>query len=125
MGQPNFMEQGSCCGRWGLSEGAEGCPQTPSCTACYDESLGSGYHAYFNDREFRFARLVGGLWASFAATASPADARLPAHAWPDVASSAMSSAGIVLDANLDGGYELEPSLYGNAKVCELWDAREA
>ena len=36
LGQPNFMEQGSCCGVWGLSEGEESCPQTASCRDCYD-----------------------------------------------------------------------------------------
>lgn len=70
MGQPNFMEQGSCCGKWGLSEGEESCEKTPSCVDCYDAKLGDGYHAYFNDKEFTFARTVGKLWTSFARSGS-------------------------------------------------------
>jgi len=117
LGQPNFMEQGSCCGVWGLSEGEEGCPKTTSCTACYDEELGSGYHAYFDAKEFRFARLVGSLWTSFADYGSPVGA-----AWPDVKGSGTGSGGIVLDADERGGHAVEEELYGNAKVCGLWDA---
>ena len=68
MGQPNFMEQGSCCGEWGLSEGEEGCPQTQSCTACYDRKLGEGYAAYFDEAEFDFTRLVGSYWTNLASS---------------------------------------------------------
>jgi len=121
MGQPNFMEQGSCCGKWGLSEGAESCAKSESCTACYDERLGSGYKAYFDDKEFSFARLVGGLWTSFAAHGSPAGL-LTESEWPDVVGSKTGSGGIVLDADEKGGHALEEDLYGNPKVCQLWDA---
>ena len=59
------MEQGSCCGRWGLSEGAEGCAKSVSCTACYDKALGEGYAAYFDAKEFAFAKEVGSFWTNF------------------------------------------------------------
>ena len=67
---------------------------------------------------FRFARLIGSLWTSFADQGSP-----PAAAnWPNVAGSDTGSGGIVLDADERGGHAVEEELYGNAKVCELWDA---
>ena len=58
MGQPNFMEDGSCCGKWGLSEGAEGCAQLAQCTMCYDEAFGKGYAAYFNAKVSVFYLLL-------------------------------------------------------------------
>merc|ERR1719231_445576 len=71
MGQPNFMEAGSCCGRWGLSEGEESCAREAKCTACFNTSFGEGYHAYFNPKEYRFARLIGRFWTNFAASGDP------------------------------------------------------
>ena len=141
MGQPNFMEAGSCCGKWGLSQGQEACPHQAKCVSCYEPSLGEGYHAYFNDKEFQFARLVGGLWSSFAADGRPrrmhaaervgsrasnhssslqsaaAAAADGAARWPDI-----GGGGIVLNADLSGGMVVEAELYNSPDVCALWDA---
>ena len=149
MGQPNFMESGSCCGVWGLSEGEESCAKEPKCTRCYDPAaFGEGYHAYFDDKEFRFSRVVGGLWTGFAATgqsmpryatvegvaslASPTSRQGPRLNGDDdekeeaTAAAAptwpdISGGGVVLDADLPAGLAVEEQLYGNAAVCELWD----
>lgn len=114
MGQPNFMEAGSCCGRWGLDQGEESCAREPKCTRCYDPSKGEGYHAYFDPKEFAFARTVGGLWTAFAASGSPR------RAWPDI-----RRGGVVLDADLQGGLAVEEEVYDNPNVCALWDAADA
>lgn len=131
LGQPNFMEEGSCCGKWGLSQGQEACARSPSCVACFDESRGEGYHAYFNDEEFAFARRVGSYWTAFAAHGHPgggtqdeaqdeaqdgAQAAGGGAVWPDI-----TRGGVVLDAKLAGGAAHEPTLYGNPAVCQLWD----
>eukprot|EP00038_Savillea_parva_P018298 m.22930 g.22930 ORF g.22930 m.22930 type:complete len:607 (-) comp4044_c0_seq1:182-2002(-) len=113
MGQPNFMEQGSCCGLWGLSEGAEGCNKSVSCTACYDTQLGEGYRAYFNDKEWDFTRLVGSYWTN-SATGNPNGPALPE--WPN------ASVGFaVLDADVPGGMKVEPHLNGDHRICRLWN----
>lgn len=112
MGQPNFMEAGSCCGKWGLSEGEESCAREPKCTRCYDPSRGEGYHAYFDEKEFAFARTVGGFWTGFAATGGGG------RAWSD-------AGGLVLDADLEDGSAVEEELYGDPAVCALWDAAKA
>ena len=128
MGQPNFMEDGSCCGKWGLSEGAEGCAQLAKCTMCYDDTFGEGYAAYFNAKEFRFARLIGTYWTNFAASGDPntrdgvaAAGTAELNPWPTVA----GGAAIVLDANDEGGSTVEEQLFGDAAICKLWDALAA
>ena len=66
------MEDGSCCGKWGIGAGAEGCAKQPKCTQCYDNKEGkSGYRAYFNAKEFDFARTVGEYWTNMAASGDP------------------------------------------------------
>ena len=125
MGQPNFMEAGSCCGKWGLSEGAESCAREPKCVACYDEAFGEGYAAYFDAKEFRFARTVGAYWTNFAASRDPNERdgrRAQPSVWPDI-----RTGGFVLDADVEGGGKAEAELYDNPAVCALWDAvaREA
>jgi len=125
LGQPNFMEDGSCCGKWGLSEGQEGCSKLKRCTACYDPTLGEGYKAYFNDKEFAFARRVGEFWTNTAATGNPNQregnptsmAATGTNAWPPAA-----QGGIVLDALLPGGFKTEKDLYDNPAICKLWDS---
>jgi len=116
MGQPNFMEDGSCCGKWGLSEGAEGCPRQPRCTDCYDPALGEGYRAYFNEKEWAFARTIGTFWTNMAlgspnSVASPAVPR-----WPPV-----SDGGVVLDADEPGGVRVEAAVNGDPRICAFWD----
>ena len=123
MGQPNFMEAGSCCGRWGLSEGAEGCAKEEKCTLCYDEKLGDGYAAYFNKKEFDFARTVGTYWTNFAASGDPnvrEGTAVPSARWPDI-----RHGGFVLDADVAGGGKAETELYDNPAVCAYWDKQSA
>ena len=52
LGQPNFMEDGSCCGLWGLT--TPDCPHLTRCEACYAPNRfgHEGYRAYFNDKEY-------------------------------------------------------------------------
>jgi len=123
MGQPNFMEQGSCCGKWGLSEGAEGCAKDSSCVACYDEAFGEGYAAYFNAKEFAFARRIGTMWTNFAASQNPNNRDEGAGVsiddavqWPGIA-----DGGVVLDADVTGGVAVEKDLHQNPALCALWD----
>ena len=122
MGQPNFMEDGSCCGRWGLSEGQEGCQKVRRCTACYNTTFGEGYKAYFNDKEFEFAKRMGAWWTNFAASGSPnsrggsASNASTSSAWP-----VSSKGGVVLSADLPNGYTTEAELYNDPAVCQLWN----
>lgn len=116
MGQPNFMEDGSCCGRWGLSEGAEGCAKEERCTACYDTELGEGYKAYFDEKEWAFTRMIGSYWTN-SASGSPNDpvmAALPE--WPGITGGVA-----VMDADVSPGMVVETSVNGDSRICELWD----
>jgi hypothetical protein len=118
MGQPNFMEDGSCCGLWGLSEGQEGCAKQEICTACYDTVLGEGYHAYFDDKEWAFTRAIGTYWTN-TAYGSPNDAAVTVDAppqWPEI-----TSGGAVLDANIPGGLAPEIHVNGDERICKFWD----
>lgn len=87
LGQPNFMEDGSCCGVWGLT--TPDCPHLDRCEACYapDRFGHDGYRAYFNDKEWAFARTVGKLWTNVAASGDPncRDSAC-ANVWPKFAS---------------------------------------
>ena len=123
MGQPNFMEAGSCCGKWGLSEGEESCAIEPKCTACYNETFGKGYAAYFDEKEFGFARQVGTYWTNFAASGNPNMRDGVAsllNGWPTI-----SDGGLVLDADETDGSKVEQDLLGDAGICKLWDALHA
>lgn len=86
LGQPNFMEDGSCCGVWGLT--TDDCPHLDRCEACYaPERFGAeGYRAYFNDKEWNFARTVGTFWTNVAGSGDPncrdASDCLPKLPWP-------------------------------------------
>eukprot|EP00591_Stephanopyxis_turris_P000898 CAMPEP_0195519086 /NCGR_PEP_ID=MMETSP0794_2-20130614/14359_1 /TAXON_ID=515487 /ORGANISM="Stephanopyxis turris, Strain CCMP 815" /LENGTH=565 /DNA_ID=CAMNT_0040648189 /DNA_START=96 /DNA_END=1793 /DNA_ORIENTATION=+ len=114
MGQPNFMELGSCCGKWGLSEGEESCAQEPQCTNCFDPELGEGYHAYFDDKEWNLTRAVGDFWTSFARSGSSGDE----SKWPSTDTS--GKGGIVFNADLPGGSAVETDLYSDAAYCSFW-----
>lgn len=116
LGQPNFMEDGSCCGKWGLSEGEESCAKLDECVHCYNESFGSGYRAYFDEAEFAFSRTVGNFWANMARHAAPNGPSVPF--WPSA-----RDGGIVLNAKFEnGGVKTERELYGDARFCEFWDS---
>ena len=82
LGQPNFMEDGSCCGVWGLT--TPDCPHLDRCEACYaPERFGrEGYKAYFNDKEWNFARTVGRFWTNVAASGDPNCRDSCENAWP-------------------------------------------
>ena len=99
LGQPNFMEDGSCCGVWGLT--TSDCPHLSRCEACYAPNRfgHEGYRAYFNDKErlgvygfvgagateislseasrlcrrirWDFARTVGAFWTNVASSGDP------------------------------------------------------
>jgi len=144
MGQPNFMEKGSCCGKWGLSQGQESCPKSPVCELCFNTSWGQGYRAYFNQAEFEFARAVGSFWTNLASSGDPSSrgrawqggdhkdlgrSLLFGAAAESSSASAWSSAdkggGAVLRADLPGGSRMERELYGDPRVCRLWDAYAA
>merc|ERR1712046_213533 len=114
------MEDGSCCGKWGLSQGQEGCARQPECTLCYNESFGQGYHAYFNDNELNFAKLVGHYWTTFSSGNPNAHSKrkdsMMIPFWP-----AIPYGGLVLDARLPNNAKVEVELYGNPKICEFWN----
>mmetsp|Transcript_23739 Transcript_23739/g.51860 ORF Transcript_23739/g.51860 Transcript_23739/m.51860 type:complete len:597 (+) Transcript_23739:102-1892(+) len=125
LGQPNFMEDGSCCGVWGLT--TPDCPHLTRCQACYDPELfgRSGYLAYFNDEEWKFTRLVGSMWTNMAASGHPHCREAgcaAAAAWP----SPDSEGGpirhnIVLNATLKGGFKMEKTPYDRPDICDFWD----
>ena len=119
MGQPIFMFQGSCCGKWGAKLQREPCPQLPQCTNCFNTSLGTGYHAYFNDKEWDFSQTVGGYWAQFARTGSPN--MNDKITWPVFSTDEELTHNIVLDADLTGGSVIESTLYNNDQICKFWD----
>eukprot|EP01060_Flectonema_neradi_P004162 TRINITY_DN12731_c1_g2_i1.p1 TRINITY_DN12731_c1_g2~~TRINITY_DN12731_c1_g2_i1.p1 ORF type:complete len:563 (+),score=115.79 TRINITY_DN12731_c1_g2_i1:152-1840(+) len=118
MGQPIFMFDGSCCGKWGNKLQREPCDQLPRCTNCFNTTLGEGYHAYFNEKEWEFSQLVGGSWAQLARQGNPTTDKAT---WPVFSSSQNLTKNIVLDANLPGGSVVEDSLYNNAAICQFWD----
>jgi len=129
MGQPIFMFQGSCCGKWGPKLTREPCAQAQECVACWRPDFGEGYHAYFNEKEWRFSALVSGSWAAFAATGSPngrwrdnggeENAR-----WPEFPHGGPVTHNIVLDADLPGMSAVEQTLYNNPAICAFWDQVE-
>jgi len=119
MGQPIFMFLGACCGRWGSKLRREPCQQSASCTSCWNPDFGDGYHAYFNEKEWKFSDLVGGSWAKFAATGSPngmSDGPWPRFPAGDV------TANIVLDADLVDQHAVEATIHDDPAVCAFWDS---
>eukprot|EP00929_Paragymnodinium_shiwhaense_P013102 TRINITY_DN120963_c0_g1_i1.p1 TRINITY_DN120963_c0_g1~~TRINITY_DN120963_c0_g1_i1.p1 ORF type:complete len:594 (-),score=117.86 TRINITY_DN120963_c0_g1_i1:283-2013(-) len=119
-GQPIFMFDGACCGKWGDRLKSEPCPQKPSCTACWNPSLGDGYHAYFDEKEWTFSEKVSGFWAAFAATGSPNGWSDAPH-WPSFSNTTEVTHNIVLDADLPQQHAIERSLYNNPDICKFWD----
>jgi len=118
MGQPIFMFDGACCGKWGARLTREPCPQQPSCVDCWDPSLGEGYHGYFNDKEWAFSQKVGHYWANLARHGVPNDEG--AEDWP-VFSKGEVTRNIVLDADLPEQHKQEGTLYDNPAICSFWD----
>eukprot|EP00746_Dinoflagellata_sp_MGD_P166375 gnl/MRDRNA2_/MRDRNA2_96211_c0_seq1.p1 gnl/MRDRNA2_/MRDRNA2_96211_c0~~gnl/MRDRNA2_/MRDRNA2_96211_c0_seq1.p1 ORF type:complete len:597 (-),score=102.44 gnl/MRDRNA2_/MRDRNA2_96211_c0_seq1:186-1976(-) len=126
LGQPNFMEDGSCCGKWGLT--AETCPHLPSCEACYAPKLfgEEGYKGYFDHKEWAFARTVGTFWTNVAASGDPNKRRedaanSDAPAWPKFDNGGRITHNIVLNASLPQGYASEPTPHGRPEICDFWD----
>jgi len=120
MGQPIFMFDGACCGKFGTKLLREPCQQKSSCVSCWDPSFGSGYHAYFNEKEWKFSQLVGGFWATFAGTGSP-NGLSKNGPWPVFADGEAITQNIVLDADLPHQYVTEATLYNDKRLCEFWD----
>eukprot|EP00437_Effrenium_voratum_P030333 CAMPEP_0181411420 /NCGR_PEP_ID=MMETSP1110-20121109/7868_1 /TAXON_ID=174948 /ORGANISM="Symbiodinium sp., Strain CCMP421" /LENGTH=622 /DNA_ID=CAMNT_0023534043 /DNA_START=25 /DNA_END=1891 /DNA_ORIENTATION=- len=125
LGQPNFMEDGSCCGVWGLT--TDDCPHLDRCEACYaPERFGAeGYRAYFNDKEWNFARTVGTFWTNVAGSGDPncrdASDCLPKLPWPQHAHGEIAQ-NIVLNASLPGGSMAEATAHGRPELCTFWDS---
>eukprot|EP00438_Fugacium_kawagutii_P033310 Skav219639 [mRNA] locus=scaffold628:287867:298463:- [translate_table: standard] len=142
LGQPNFMEDGSCCGVWGLT--TPDCPHLERCEACYAPRFGDGYRAYFNDKEWAFARRVGSFWTNVAASGDPncRDASNSSvcgpRSWPTFpdgevtqqlgphksTAQSFEQRNIVLNASLPGGSMAEATPHGRPEICAFWDAVE-
>lgn len=131
LGQPNFMEDGSCCGVWGLT--TDDCPHLPSCEACFaPKRFGrTGYRAYFDDQEWAFARTVGTFWTNVAASGNPncrgeGVASCGAGAqqgggWSTFGDGGEITSNIVLNATLPGGHRMEETPHGRPDLCAFWD----
>ena len=117
-GQPVFMFDGSCCGIYGKKLKSEPCQQLKECTACFDESFGTGYHAYFNDKEMSFSQLMGDMWVEFARSGNPSKG---AVSWPITKAGEKVTQQIVLSADIPGFHKIENVIYNNDKICELWN----
>jgi carboxylesterase type B len=120
LGQPIFMFDGACCGKWGNRLRSEPCAQKAECVDCWNPSFGEGYHAYFNDKEWEFSGLVGRYWANFARYGTPNEPKHGEHDWP-VFHGQTVNRNIVLDANAAGGHKVEQTLYDNPAICSFWD----
>jgi len=125
MAQPNFMQDGSCCGKWGLSQGVEGCARLAECTQCYNQSTGDGYHGYFNQKELAFSKMIGNYWTTFT-SGNPNPPGMTASTtnnskefWPHI-----SYGGLVFDADETGGAKVEVELYNDHRICDFWDKIE-
>lgn len=126
LGQPNFMEDGSCCGIWGLT--TPDCPHLDRCEACYAPSRfgHEGYRAYFNDKEWDFAQTVGTFWTNVAGSGDPNCRDSPScgtRLWPKFESGEVTK-NIVLNASLPGGAMAEATPHGRPELCAFWDAVE-
>jgi len=130
LGQPNFMEAGSCCGVWGLT--TADCPHLERCEACYAPKLfgHTGYRAYFDEKEWAFARTVGRFWTNVAASGDP-DVRASEapsegqRAWPKFGSGEAVVRNIVLNASVPGGHFTEITPYDRPELCAFWDRVDA
>jgi len=125
LGQPNFMEDGSCCGIWGLTP--PDCPHLDRCEACYAPTRfgREGYRAYFNDKEWAFARTVGTFWTNVAASGDPnCRDECSAQHWPKFSHGEVTK-NIVLNASLPGGSIAEETPHGRPELCAFWDAVDA
>jgi carboxylesterase type B len=120
MGQPIFMFDGACCGKWGKRLKREPCDQKAECVACWNPRFGEGYHVYFNDKEWEFSNVVGKYWADFARHGNPSGLEDGELAWPVFVEGHVTR-NIVLDANLPGGSKQEGTLYDNPAICSFWD----
>lgn len=118
MGQPIFMFDGSCCGKWGARLMREPCKQVDECVDCWNPSFGEGYHAYFNEKEWAFSQRVGDYWANLARHGTPNGKRM--RDWPMFLKGAVNR-NIVLDANLPHQHKQEHTLYDNPSICSFWD----
>jgi len=126
LGQPNFMNDGSCCGVWGLT--TDDCPHLDRCQACYDPARfhHRGYRAYFTDQEWGFSQVVRSFWTNAAASGDPNCKR---EGCPDASSRAWAAAdaggptphNIVLNATLPGGFRMEATPHGRPELCDFWD----
>lgn len=122
-GQPIFMFEGSCCGKWGAKLKKEPCNQTVECVSCWNPEFGDGYHAYFDEKEWQFSGLVSGFWAAFAATGTPnGHHSRGGQPWPVFHSGSQITQNIVLDADLPGQHKVERTLYDDPSICSFWDS---
>jgi len=119
MGQPIFMFDGACCGKWGARLKREPCKQQAECVACWDPSLGEGYHGYFNDKEWDFSQRVGEYWSNLARYGTPNKPN--SNDWPAFSQADKVDKNIVLDANLPLQHKQELTLYDNPAICSFWD----
>mmetsp|Transcript_15658 Transcript_15658/g.36682 ORF Transcript_15658/g.36682 Transcript_15658/m.36682 type:complete len:616 (-) Transcript_15658:39-1886(-) len=126
LGQPNFMEDGSCCGVWGLT--TKDCPHLDRCEACYNpkKSGRTGYRAYFNDKEWAFTRMVGSFWTNVAASGNPNCREAPCSdsegVWPHHPGGKAVVKNIVLNASLPHGHMAEYTPYDDHRICDFWDS---
>ena len=82
-----------------------------------------GYAAYFNAKEFAFARAVGRLWTNMASSGNPnvRHADLLGEISGGVTWPKSMDGGVVLSAAKAGFLEREAELHGDARFCQLWD----
>jgi carboxylesterase type B len=143
MGQPIFMQGGSCCGIFGDHNPAglaniSACPLDAQCANCYapekfDPDGKGGYTPYFDKKEAAFADAVGQFWTNFASSQNP-NVRAKAGAGPAPVSQSQPASSIVMWPNnptgkalrqnvvLDAaGITAEGTIHGNPAVCALWD----
>lgn len=121
LGQPNFMNDGSCCGVFGLT--TPDCPNLEECEACWapDKFGRDGYRAYFNDKEFEFAKQIGKRWTDVAKNGvPPLLSKLHEH-WPVPENGRDVTQNIVLNASLPHGYAVETTPYDRPEICDFWD----
>lgn len=123
LGQPNFMNDGSCCGVWGLT--TDDCPHLDRCEACYAPGRfrHSGYRSYFDDKEWEFSQVVRRFWTNLAASGDPNCQRggCGAGDWAAVAGGGRVERNVVLSAELPGGHRMEATPHDRPEICAFWD----